>query len=193
MDLVKIFREIIVKNELGGNIKLAFRFSDPDGLRTGKSGWSFGICQFDLNNNSLAAVCLQECKFTPEEISALKRQDRSLDMGAMNAWLLRHADVVARWDEAQLAACLARAREMAQAGGWSYADDRALLYAGDYHNQMFMGKGGAFYDWARRLGRPLADYDIHKFRRNQAWGKRRPDDVDRRHGNVIAVAARYGL
>jgi hypothetical protein len=192
MDLTKVFREIILLNELGGNEALAYRFSDPDGVRTGKSGWSFGLCQFDLSNNGLAAVCLKECGFRSVEIAALKAQTIR-DMGPMDAWLGKHREIVARWDDAQLQSCITRAREMALAGGWSYADDRALLCAADYHNQLFISKGRDFFTWAKSLARPVTDYDIHKFRRNQPWGQKRPDDVDRRYHNIITVAVKYGL
>lgn len=194
MDLTPIFREIIIQNELGGNLSHAFRFSDPDGVRTGKSGWSFGVCQFDLGNNGLAAVCLQECGFTPAEIAALKAQTIS-NMTVMNARLFQHGEVVARWDDAQLAACITRAREMATVGGWTYADDRALLAAADYHNQMFISKGGAFFDWAAGLlgVSPITASEIRRFRLSQAWGRHRPDDVERRHRNIISVAVKHGL
>lgn len=191
-DLTHIFREIILLNELGGDEALAYRFSDPDGARTGKSGWSFGVCQFDLSNNGLAAVCLQECGFSAAEIAALKAQTVR-DMGAMNAWLSKHHEIVAHWDEAQLATCLTRAREMATVGGWTYVDDRALLCAADYHNQLFISKGGDFFTWAKSLKHPLTDHDVHKFRRGQPWGQKRPDDVDRRYRNIISVAAKHGL
>jgi len=76
---------------------------------------------------------------------------------------------------------------MAELGGWTYLDDKALLYAADYHNQMHISKGGQFFKWAVRLDHPVSDYDIYKFRQNQEWGQKRPDDVSRRYANLLAV------
>jgi hypothetical protein len=109
-------------------------------------------------------------------------------MAAANKRLIAHADVIARWDERQLADCLIRAQAMAELGGWTYADDRALLYAADYHNQMHMSKGGSFFVWAKNK-KTISDYDIYKFRINQPWGVKRPDDVIRRYHNLLQVTS----
>lgn len=191
MDLLKAFRKLILLNELGGNEEHTLRFSDPDGVRSGKSGWSFGLCQFDLSNNGLAALCLQECNFSTAEINALKNQTCT-DMAAANRRLEAHAEVIAEWDQRQLADCLNRAQEMARIGWWGYRDDRTLLYAADYHNQMYISKGGSFFTWAKNK-KIISDYDIYKFRINQRWGQLRPDDVARRYANLLKVCLEAGL
>lgn len=182
----KLFRRLILLNELGGDEQHSLIFSDADGVRTGKSGWSFGVCQFDIANNGMAALCLRECNFSSAEISALKNQT-CFDMPSANRRLAAHAEIIAKWDERQLADCLHRAREMAKLGGWTYNDTKALLYAADYHNQLHMSKGGSFFNWAKSFGHPLTDYDIYKFRINQPWGQKRPDDVKRRYANLLKV------
>lgn len=182
----KRFRKLILLNELEGSLAHVLKFSDPDGVRSGKSGWSFGLCQFDLSNNGMASLCLRECDFSQTEINALKDQT-CFDMDGANQKLAAHADTIARWDERQLSDCITRAREMAKLAGWTYLDDKAMLYAADYHNQMYIGKGGPFFVWAKGLGRPVCDYDIYKFRMNQPWGEKRPDDVKRRYANLLKV------
>lgn len=186
MNLSKAFRQIILLNELSGDESHALKFSDPDGERSGKSGWSFGISQFDLSNNGMAALCLQECNFSSAEIQALKDQT-CFDMEAANKRLEAHAEVIARWDERQLADCINRARDMAALGGWTYQDDTALLSAADYHNQLYLSKGGQFFNWAAKLGRPVSVNDILAFKLAQPWGLKRPKDVCRRYKNILAV------
>ena len=68
---VELFGQIILANELDGNERAAYRFSDPDGVKTGKSGWSFGRCQFDTKNNPISRQCLAACGFTPAEIDGI--------------------------------------------------------------------------------------------------------------------------
>lgn len=185
MNLLSAIRTLITMNEHIGSAPQPLKFADPDGVHSGKSGWSFGLCQFDLSNNGMAALCLQECNFSTAEINALKNQT-CFDMDAANKRLEAHADVVRRWDERQLSDCLTRARDMADLGGWTYFDNKALIYAADYHNQMFLGKGGPFFVWAKGK-RVISDYDIYKFRINQPWGEKRPDDVKRRYANLLKV------
>ena len=91
--MIDLFRRIIVENELGGNKSLAYKFSDPDGERTGKSGWSFGVCQFDLANNPVARKILRDCEFTDSEIGNLQLQT-NLPMWQLNAQLLAHKTIV---------------------------------------------------------------------------------------------------
>lgn len=185
MTLPEAFRKLIELNELDGDLSHVLKFSDPDGVRSGKSGWSFGLCQFDLSNNGMAALCLQECNFSTAEIAALRDQT-CFDMAAANNRLEAHAEVIAKWDTRQLADCITRAHKMAEAGGWSYTDARAILYAADYHNQLYISKGGDFFNFCRAK-KTVGDYDILKFRMNQAWGQKRPDDVKRRHANLLKV------
>lgn len=192
MTMIDVFRDIIIANELGGDESVALRFSDPDGVKSGKSGWSFGVCQFDLANNGMAALCLRDCNFSSTEIDALKNQNCG-DMAAANKRLAAHAEVIALWDQKQLAGCLNRVAEMARVGGWTYQDDKALLMAADYHNQFYISKGGQFFTWARGLGHAVTCYDIYKFKLGQAWGLKRPDDVKRRYANLLTCCSNRGM
>lgn len=188
MTLLESMEKIILANELDNNTDFAYRFSDPDGVRTGKSGWSFGKVQYDIANNSTAALCLQECGFTSAEIMALKKQTIE-DMAPFNQRLRDHSEIIDKWDARQIQECLSRVQEMAKLGGWTYQDDRALLMAADYHNQFYLSKGGQFFNWAKRLGAPVTDYDIYKFKMNLPWGAKRPDDVKRRYHTILKIMA----
>lgn len=63
--LNELFYDVILLNELSGNIRAALRFSDPDGP-SGRSGGSFGVCQHDTRHGKYGVTCLRECGFTPE-------------------------------------------------------------------------------------------------------------------------------
>ena len=182
--LREVFYQIIIMNELGGNTRLTYEFSDPDGVRTGKSGYSFGICQFDIENNGAASLCLKECGFSSEEINALKAQTIK-NLKPYNAKLKSHAQILDYWDNRQLNSCLSTVQVASNIGCWSYLDDKAFLMAADYHNQFYISKGGKFFNWAKSLGRPISDYDILKYKKNLPWGQKRPDDVQRRYNNVL--------
>ncbi len=182
----KLFRKIILLNELGGKEHLAYRFSDPDGEHTGKSGWSFGVCQFDIANNNIAILCLKECGFSDVEISLLKKQQIP-DMTGMNNRLLANKQIIDKWDTRQIDDCLSRVGSMAKLAPFSFLDEKAFLMAADYHNQFYISKGGQFFTWAKRFIAPISDYDILKYKLNQTWGLKRPDDVKRRYANILKV------
>lgn len=186
MDSLSLFRKIILLNELGGDSSHAYRFSDPDGTNRGKSGWSFGLCQFDVANNPAATLCLRECEFTTDEIEGLRRQ--MIDIAAMNRKLACSKAIVDKWDDRQLAECLTVPLALCQKSGIRFADDEAPLHVADYHNQFYMSRGGKLHQHLLGLGRPVAARDILAFKLGKTpWGQKRPDDVRRRFDNIAKV------
>lgn len=130
--LNELFREVILLNELSGNLKFALRFSDPDGMRSGKSGWSFGVCQYDTQNNENALKCLRECGFTEAEIQGIVNQ--TIDVKPLAVKLVAHADIVEKWDILQLDYCLNKALNFDSDKGIPLADTSAILAGADYVN-----------------------------------------------------------
>lgn len=191
MTLIEKFRLIIIANELGGDLSHVLSFSDPDGVRSGKSGWSFGICQFDLNNNPLASTCLGECGFTIEEIAALKEQ--TIDVKPLETKLRAAAGVIARYDEMQLSGCLSRAQSICELFRLSAEDDAAILAVADYDNQYHFAprnKDGFLLRELILLGRPFTVRDILHFKlEHTKWGRSNPGDCMRRFNNTIKYAA----
>lgn len=185
MDSLTVFREIISRNELGGDLSHSYRFSDPDGVRSGKSGWSFGLCQFDVANNPSAVLCLRECQFTTDEILGLKRQD--VDIVPLNRKLACNTRTVDRWDDRQLFECLTHASEICRSSGIRFASDEVLFHLADYHNQFYLSRGGKMHQFLLGVGRPVTAQDILIFKLGLAWGKKRPDDVHRRFSNIRNV------
>lgn len=185
MDALQALRLAIVKNEIDDNLAFAYRFSDPDGIRTGKSGYSFGRCQFDIANNPSAVTCLRECSFTDADIARLKEQTGSID--DLNAKLRANAAIVDRWDDAHIRGSLEWVRDIARRRKFSYADDEALVHVADYHNQFGMhlhGKAAAYFV---SLGRPVTAEDVKTYKLGTLWGRKRPDDVRRRYNNIAKI------
>lgn len=185
MNLAERFRKIILANELDNSTAHIYRFSDPDGIRSGKSGWSFAICQFDINNNPRSILCLQACGFTTDEIAGLKAQTIA-DMAPMHAKLKAAATVVDTWGNAQLQECLTHATHLLTASAISF-DESGLLACADYHNQFYMSKGGKLHRHLDTLHKIINAEDILAFKLTLPWGNKRPDDVRRRHQNIVRI------
>jgi len=184
--LNELFRELILANELSNNIKAALRFSDPDGVLSGKSGWSFGVCQYDIQNNDNAILCLKECGFTDSEITELKNQTVK-NMTFMNAQLAQHPDVIAKWDELQLSHCLQKALDFVTVHGIPVESPGGILAGADYVNQYgSQGNGAKLY--YRALGRPVTAKDVLNFKlTNTKYGREHPKDCQRRYDNLIKI------
>jgi hypothetical protein len=56
-----------------------------------------------------------------------------------------------------------------------------------------MSRGGKLHTFLQTLKRPVTAEDIYKFKLTLKWGKDRPDDVQRRHNNIMAVLQEAGL
>lgn len=180
-----LFRHVILSNELEDNLKFALRFSDPDGVRSGKSGWSFGVCQYDTQNNPAALDCLRECGFTEVEIAGVVKQ--TIDVKPLAAKLQAHADIVEKWDTLQLSHCLNQALNFCTSRGVPLADATSILAVADYINQYgSMGDGAeAYFD---ALGRPITAQDVLDFKlKITKYGKEHPGDCQRRYDNLIKI------
>lgn len=182
--LNELFRQVILLNELDGDISEALHFSDPDGVRSGKSGWSFGVCQFDVQNNDQAIACLKDCGFTDAEIKGVVNQ--TIDVKPLAARLAAHADIIAEYDTAQLSRCLNSAGNFATERGIPLADSAALLSLADTINQYgSLGDGTAKH--LLDLGRPIALDDITNMKLAWKYGQTHPKDVIRRQNNISKV------
>lgn len=189
-DFAATFRLVILANEVGNNTRAAYRFSDPDGVHTGKSGWSFGICQFDINNNPSATLCLRECGFVTDEILGLKAQ--TIRIAPLNAKLRAASSVVDQWDERQLFECMTWPMRLCKESGITFDSEETKLHLADYHNQLNMSRGGKMHRYLSKLGRPVTAQDIFSFKMGIRWGRKRPDDVKRRYENIRRICSEQG-
>ena len=186
----EMFRSIIALNEGGESV--AYRFSDPDGVRSGKSGWSFGLCQFDTRNNGEAIKCLVDCGFTHDEIHGVV--DQTIDVVPLAARLIAHKEIVDRYDMVQLQHCLDSAGNFAANHNIPLADSAAFLMTADTVNQFgSLGDGSAAHLLA--LSKPVTADDIlamkltWKYATQVKGGK---EDTKRRYSNVITVVKNNG-
>jgi len=179
-------RLVLLENECSGDQSLAYRFSDADGVRTGRSGYSFGVCQFDIENNWDAILLLRDCGFKPKDLNRLYDQDTNVD--DLNAKLFKHQLTVDAWDDGHIA----------ESTGWcdglvfnvACSDStRAMLV--DYHNQLRFDKNGKLHKyikWFTSAGGELTPEVIRDFKlEHTEWGRKRKNDVERRYRNVIKV------
>lgn len=192
MDIRKILAQALFENELSGNANFIYKFSDADGVRTGKSGYSFGRCQFDINNNPAAKRILTEIGFTPAEVAGLLQQ--TIPMSALvnfNARLQTPAGmaIIDDHDNRHLDETIAHTHSVAVNAGLHLADQEVFIHLADYHNQFFINYRGKCVAYLQRLGRPITSADVLDYKLTTLWGKKRPDDVARRWNNIHAICA----
>lgn len=178
-------RKALLINEVENNLDFLYRFTDPDGIKTGKSGYSFGLVQFDVLNNSTAIACLKDCGFSPAEIERVKSQ--TTDIKDLNTKLKAHAAVVDKYDNAQIVECVTHVTAVSAKRGFVFADEEAFVHAADYHNQFYMNENGKMAGFLASLKRPVTAEDIRDFKLSLPWGQKRPDDVKRRYNNIVKL------
>jgi hypothetical protein len=185
--LNEMFYDIIVQNELGGNINAALRFSDPDGVLSGKSGWSFGVCQFDTQNNSQALACLKDCGFTPDEITGIVKQ--TIDVKPLAVKLKANAAIIEKYSTDQLSYCLNKALNFDMDFGIPVESPSGILAGADYVNQ-YGSQGQGAVDYYDSLKRPITALDVLNFKLAKTkYGREHPDDCKRRYNNILKVIA----
>jgi hypothetical protein len=182
---------IIFANELGSSINLAFKFSDPDGVRSGKSGWSFGVCQFDTRNNDQALACLAECGFNSDEICGIV--DQTIDVKPLAARLKDNSDIITKYDEAQLSRCIFSALDFYARNNIPVTDTATILASADYVNQ-YGSQGAGFAKYMRDLERQPTAKDVLDFKLHcTKYGKEHPSDCQRRYDNIIQIMEKEGV
>jgi hypothetical protein len=180
--LNSLFRKLILWNELDGNENAALRFSNA----SSKSGLSFGVSQLDITHNDNAVACLRECGFNQREILSLQVKEEG--WRSCSKRLVDHANIIAKYDEAQLKHCLDKSLDFALSHGVPMADTRAVLAAADYVNQ-YGSEGEGILAYFKSLGKPFTAEDILYFKlHNTKYGRENPDDCQRRYDNISKVA-----
>jgi hypothetical protein len=187
----ELFADLIFQNECDSNEDFIYRFSDPDGVRSGKSGWSFGRVQWDTQNNGMALDCLAECGFSHDEINGIVKQ--TIDVKPLAPRLKERADIITRYDEAQLGECIESAVNFCNVYKIPVTDTGALLALADTVNQYgSLGNGSASY--LRKVDHPITAADILAMKLTWKYSetKRGHDDTIRRYDNLITILKREG-
>ena len=182
--LNELFRDVIYLNEVGGDESRILKFSDPDGP-SGRSGWSFGLCQFDTKHNSSALNCLRECGFTEEEISDVTSQGS----GSKELESKLQSDIVDRYDTSQLSTCINSALNVTTSHGIMVLETPAILALADYINQYgSVGIGFISYLEEKQQTGILNIQIIQDWKLNTTlYGKNHPSDCIRRYNNILKV------
>lgn len=192
--LANKFRECLFRNECNGQKRYVYMFSDPDGVRTGKSGYSFGVCQFDVKVNPNALNALMQMDFTVSEIRALQDQDID-DMRPYNNKLKQNTAIVDIWDEQQIYQCLSITRDHLYKLSIDVQDEETFLHIADYHNQFYFSIGGKLWGFLKEnREKTVTPEMIREYKYTTTWGikqkKRKPiikDDVYRRYINIVNI------
>lgn len=181
--LNELFYDVILLNELSGNVKVALRFSDPDGP-SGRSGGSFGICQHDTRHGKYGVKCLKECGFNDTEIQHVISM--SGDMKSLAKKL--KPEIVERYDTIQLSECLNSALNATTGNGVMAVTTGPILALADVINQ-FGSIGPSFVKYLNKK-----DTDGLTIEEIQEWkltctkyGREHPKDCERRYNNILKV------
>lgn len=181
-------RTFLLKNEIGPDQSLIYKFSDPDGYRTGRSGWSFGCSQFDLSHNSSADEILEAAGFDRKDIDVLVRQTNAANMDKYNAMLLAGRSTIDHADFEHMRESFYHCLKLVVDKEILLENFGVLYHLVDYHNQFSMSPNGKIHRHLQRLNRTITSKDILTFKlKNTLWGRKRPDDVNRRYENVALV------
>lgn len=192
----QITRSVLFENECDSNMQFVYSFSDADGVRTGRSGWSFGETQLDVANSPYGMLALRDIGFSTEEQQMLKCQDAGLDMHIMNAKLAGNKPMVDKWDDIQLNDCLNWSITLLAVLDTDFIDLAAFMMVPDYHNQMNFSRGGRLYSFLKTHPQPISAAMIADFKYTTDYGKAQlakhdttKDDVLRRYRNVVKLCA----
>lgn len=183
--LNELFYQVILLNELSGNVKAAMRFSDPDGP-SGRSGGSFGVCQHDTRHGKYGVTVLKECSFTPAEINQVINM--SGDMKALAKKLI--PEIVTKYDTIQLSECLNSALNATTGNGVMAVTTGPILALADYVNQ-YGSCGPSFIKYLNEKdtdGLTIEEVQEWKLKFTK-YGREHKGDCERRYKNILKVVA----
>lgn len=181
--LTEMLKRVLISNELGGDPNVAYRFSHA---RKGKSGYSFGTCQFDVKANRHARVILLDCGFSMEEVQSLLGGKPNLT--ALNAKLKAAKKQIDKADADHIGQTVVHVGNVAYLAGVRLSDDLCTLALCDYHNQYHLSPGGKCITHLSKLRQPVIAADVFHFALDHTqYGQNEPDDLRRRHGNIVRI------
>ena len=179
MTQVEAVAQALIINELSGNRDAAYRFSKA----SADSGFSFGVCQWDVGHNFEAASILKDCGFSQMEIAWLEKGSLPNRFEYAQR-LLAHKAVIDTADLNEFQKIVSWVQEVLTNGGISVADLETFTHLADYHNQFHLDMHGECEQYLKDLGRQVVANDILTFKLETKWGKIDPDDVKRRWNNI---------
>lgn len=173
----KMLLEIIALNEVSGRTEVATKFSNAG---TGKSGYSFGVSQFDVSNNCKAREFLLNHGFTSSDITRLLNMDKNIR--DLNQKLYKLKDEIYKFD---LDHIKASCKYLSELSGIPPLTTKTFMHLLDYHNQFNLSKNGKMHNFLRANTNYLLSSEVLNFKLNNTkWGKEYPKDVWRRYYNI---------
>jgi hypothetical protein len=129
-------------------------------------------------------MCLKDCGFTTADIAAVKSQAPGSKALAKKL----QADIVAKYDEAQLSTCLLAALNTTTAHGIMAVDTGAILALADYVNQ-YGSIGPSFIEYLneRDQTRNITVEDVQAWKLTTKYGREHKADCERRYNNILRV------
>lgn len=181
--LSELFYDVILLNELSGNVRAAMRFSDPDGP-SGRSGGSFGVCQHDTRHGKYGKTILRECGFNPGEIEQVVNMQG--DTKALAKKLI--PEIVEKYDTIQLSECLNSALNATTSNGVMAVTTGPILALADYVNQ-YGSCGPSFIEYLNTKDTDgLTIEEIQEWKlKHTKYGREHPADCKRRYANILKV------
>lgn len=182
------------KNEISDLDIYRYGFSDADGYRKGTSGITFGVSQFDLfTNRKEATEILLDCGFSKSQIDNIANQRLSLSEIKNLSSLLKTPKakaVIDNADKRQMKELLDTMQLYLLNKGITEIYLSGFIAACDYLNQIGATANGALVTFIKNNyqdGKLVSNLDIKNFKKTILWGKKRPDDVERRFNNIEKV------
>jgi hypothetical protein len=189
--LFDLAMDAVTKNEIGDFLPLAYKFSDPDGIQTGKSGYSFGRVQFDIENNWIAIECLRACGFRPKDLDRLFEQRG--DISDLDRKLSDKSNIVDQYDRSHVESSVHHCATVLGSSGVQLKDTETMIHIIDYHNQFYLSRDGKMHNWLKGRAGEINSKDILYFKLHfTKWGESDHGELDirRRWVNINNMFSR---
>lgn len=186
-------QNIFVANETG-SISNIYKFSDADGLRNTKSGYSFGLLQYDVNANPIVSTALlTELGFTKVEIQRLMNRDPNI--ADLQAKLVTPTakSIIDQHDKNEIGKYVTYIVNNFKDIYGYIKDMRTFVELIDFHNQFHMNVNGGMHRYLKTLianKKVIECTDIKAFKLKTKYGTQYPKDVNRRYDNITNVSSK---
>lgn len=184
-------QKIFVLNETG-NISNIYKFSDADGLKNLKSGYSFGLLQYDVNANPVVATnLLTSIGFTKTEIQRIMARDAKISDLQLKLQTPMAKSIIDKHDKEEIGKYITYILTSFNDLKGKIKDLRTFVELIDFHNQFHMNVNGGMHTFLKTIisnGKTITAEDIKSFKLKTKYGQQYPKDVNRRFDNITSVS-----
>jgi len=179
----------IAKNEVNNLEKFIYSFTDPDG--SGRSGYSFGRSQFDVNHFGKARIwqMLTDLGLDHNQKRRVIENKKDIDDIQLLLKTSENKTIIDEFDREHIDESIQHVLNLKDMP--NIHDDSAFAMLVDTHSQFRIDINGKTHQWLRwcnfEIGCVSAE-DIMIFKtQNYDWGEKRPDDIERRYLNIRKI------